>query len=398
MNRFAIKNGLLQSDLDLAGFKRINDATPGGDGGGSGFSIWKDVTAAPYNADKTGVADCSAAINGAILDVFNLGGGTVFFPLGTYLCNGAFDSTTNSILKIPMNGYSSAPRTILLLGEVPAIWGVHVADALTTRIVTTSPGSGTWPSLLAGNDASIVSSGLSVSQFNMTHVCVRNLTFKVPDNPLMSAIRFDAVAWAQIDDCVVTSAAATQPTHPNNAGVFMPNTPNFGINRINNLTAIGFDTAIATGEHLKIMQSYFAVCNTGISFNVGGYPCVGTIICDRVVNCMKFNGPTMPVDMVLADERSATFANDIYDPSNFGSGIVKYVVTLGGSALTTPAVVTGGVNIQLINLHMNVIDTPIPIGPKARFVQIVGPPGGTKLQVQNSSAAWEDVDSWVAST
>jgi hypothetical protein len=32
-NRFAIQNGLLQSNIDFNGFQRINDATPGGGGG-----------------------------------------------------------------------------------------------------------------------------------------------------------------------------------------------------------------------------------------------------------------------------------------------------------------------------------------------------------------------------
>jgi hypothetical protein len=38
------------------------------------------------------------------------------------------------------------------------------------------------------------------------------------------------------------------------------------------------------------------------------------------------------------------------------------------------------------------------IGTKARLVPIAGPPGGVQLQVLNSSAVWENVDSWVAST
>jgi hypothetical protein len=42
------------------------------------------VTAAPYNADPSGVADDTAAIQRCIDDVSNAGGGTVFFPSGTY--------------------------------------------------------------------------------------------------------------------------------------------------------------------------------------------------------------------------------------------------------------------------------------------------------------------------
>ena len=47
-------------------------------------SVTLSVTAAPYYADPSGVNDSSAAIQHCINDVSNAGGGTVFFPTGTY--------------------------------------------------------------------------------------------------------------------------------------------------------------------------------------------------------------------------------------------------------------------------------------------------------------------------
>jgi len=43
-----------------------------------------DVTQAPYNADKTGVSDSTSAIQKAIDDAHNAGGGVVYFPEGEY--------------------------------------------------------------------------------------------------------------------------------------------------------------------------------------------------------------------------------------------------------------------------------------------------------------------------
>ncbi|MBW7457864.1 glycoside hydrolase family 55 protein, partial [Paenibacillus sepulcri] len=47
-----------------------------------------DVTAAPYNADKQGMADVSAAVKQALADAAGTGG-TVYFPAGTYRINEA---------------------------------------------------------------------------------------------------------------------------------------------------------------------------------------------------------------------------------------------------------------------------------------------------------------------
>ena len=46
------------------------------------------LTESPYNADNTGKMDCSEALQRAIDDLYNLGGGTIFLPVGEYrLCS-----------------------------------------------------------------------------------------------------------------------------------------------------------------------------------------------------------------------------------------------------------------------------------------------------------------------
>lgn len=50
-----------------------------------GSSLVIDITAAPYNADKTGKSDVSEIIRSALAAAQNAGGGTVYLPAGKYL-------------------------------------------------------------------------------------------------------------------------------------------------------------------------------------------------------------------------------------------------------------------------------------------------------------------------
>jgi len=84
----------------------------GGGGGGTDLG-WVNVKNAPYNATGDGITDDTAAIQSAINAVGAAGGGVVFFPKGVYLCNGAFDATTNSILKFPYTRFRPQAFTII---------------------------------------------------------------------------------------------------------------------------------------------------------------------------------------------------------------------------------------------------------------------------------------------
>lgn len=72
-------------------------------------AVWFNVTASPYNADSTGVLDSTSGIQAAINACEENGGGTVYFPAGTY----KLDSSVASGLAIT----SSQVR---LLGDGPS--------------------------------------------------------------------------------------------------------------------------------------------------------------------------------------------------------------------------------------------------------------------------------------
>ncbi len=87
------KDGKFIQDFSYAGYKKGEQAIP--------FITNNiiDVTQAPYNADKTGASNATAAIQAAIDYVSGLGGGVVYLPAGTYSVqpNGANTSALSVI-------------------------------------------------------------------------------------------------------------------------------------------------------------------------------------------------------------------------------------------------------------------------------------------------------------
>lgn len=58
-----------------------------------------DITKEPYNADNTGKTDVTDIINKALLDVRNMGGGTVWMPVGSYLVSDTVTIPTYCTLR-----------------------------------------------------------------------------------------------------------------------------------------------------------------------------------------------------------------------------------------------------------------------------------------------------------
>ncbi len=90
-------NGHFLHDFSYAGYHSgelpIPDVIPG---------IFVDVTAAPYDADNNGAIDVTAALQQAIDDVGDAGGGVVYLPAGTYRISRAPDA--NHVLWIGHSG------------------------------------------------------------------------------------------------------------------------------------------------------------------------------------------------------------------------------------------------------------------------------------------------------
>ncbi|QNK56161.1 S-layer homology domain-containing protein [Paenibacillus sp. PAMC21692] len=118
--------GRFLHDFSYAGYRKglepIPDVVPGD---------IVDVTEAPYNADKTGTTDATAAIQAAIDDIGEAGGGVVFLPAGTYRIKP--QGTNNQSLKLNRSGVvlrGAGPKETFLFNDEPVMRGKDIITVI----------------------------------------------------------------------------------------------------------------------------------------------------------------------------------------------------------------------------------------------------------------------------
>jgi hypothetical protein len=357
-----LSTALLEIEQNAASYKalisQLPQPPPSG-GGGVIPGVFKNVMDAPYSAKGDGTTDDTASINGAIQDVFNLGGGTVFFPrpASFYLCNGSFDSTTNSILKIPkVDALTQNPRQIQLLGE-QLMWGTYDGDGIATIIKTTrNDGGGTGPALLAGNAASLYGNSIDPRSHSQLRLVIRNLRFDLQDNSTIWGLRMDSIGMAILEDVGVLSGA-TPNTH-GAIGIHMPNYVTMSQSQCNRILSFGWDVGLAAAELLIMPWSYLSNCNVGFRLKSGGAPRI-------LVNCDTCNtgiqivaGPPTyagqsAMDCIYQHEHNTAhgaLVYDIDDGGNMGGGVIRYLLSQAsvvGYNQIAPTI-NGGANINII--------------------------------------------------
>jgi hypothetical protein len=314
-----------------------------------------NVKDSPYNAVGDGVTDDTTAIQSAITAVWNAGGGTVFFPHGTYLCNGAFDGTTNSILKIPWNVNPAVSVVVDLRGETganfPSYGGVGAGGS---TIKSTKSGTGTRPALLA-TATYINDGGLSTAQFNYTVLYIRDLTFLLYPDPSIDGLRLGESAWASLENVDVFASLATQPTH-NTTGITMPNSNNFGVSYCSRTLVQGFATGYQVGEHWMAMNVTAAQALVGLKLEGGFHLCWGSMVLQECVTHISVFG-VIPVDFdVDFEDGNAALWSDtttnILDATSQAHGVIRFQrIKQGVGFVTTPPVVNGGFNLKLYDMY-----------------------------------------------
>ena len=365
-----IYNGRLQSDMDFAGYRALNM-----DGSGDS-TVTINVKDPPYSATGDGVIDDTAAVQNALNALAAANGGVLFFPKGTYLCNGPFDGTTNSILKIPFNPSTNPLIVIEIRGENPGTWISYDSNMSSSGAIikSTKTGSGIAPCILA---AAAYHDGLSApltSLFNYVTVYIRDMTFRTYDNPSIGAIGLGMAAGASLEnvtvDTGVNQMSLTQPTH-GTFGVWMPNTNNFGLNFCNRVIVGGYSTGIKTGEHFIAPYGVVARCSVGVEFLFGYHPSQGHLNIFHTNTYLKFSAQHA-VDVVLDVERAtsgwwaATPGNDVVDSGNVATGEIRYIIVKEAVGnLPDPISVTGAAGIRFINLYTGGLVTvaQLPVTP-----------------------------------
>lgn len=121
--------------------------------------VWTDATLWPYNADLTGATDSRQAIQNAVDDVAEKGGGTVFAPGGSYRVNytdnaGATGCAGGIQLhdSVTLRGEGVATQ-LFTTGSWPTQGGIiSIGDATTTRAVRDASVRELWVKGTAGRN------------------------------------------------------------------------------------------------------------------------------------------------------------------------------------------------------------------------------------------------------
>jgi hypothetical protein len=123
---------LAQTIANGTGITSVTDLRPIGTGLPPVHEIPITPFLAVYGGNSTGSVDCTAAVNAALAQVFRDGGGTLYFPTGTYLCSGQI-VLPNDLGASPTNQLSGGPKqpTIRLLGDGARLGSLNGYSQLT---------------------------------------------------------------------------------------------------------------------------------------------------------------------------------------------------------------------------------------------------------------------------
>lgn len=221
-----------------------------------GVGAWFNVKT--YGATGNGSTDDTSAVQAAIDAAASAGGGVVYFPRGIYVIGGALQDTgrSNSQILLPRIDYFDTEQvTIELRGEFapPPIMSVvgatTIPDGHSVIKGTLNTASGTAPSLI-GAWGPVGTLG----NFTNVHLVVRDLTFRMPSNPTLTACNFQTVASVDIDRVVVDCGGyyvqgLTEPTSSSSYAMRLPANNNGANTRLGTVDVIGFYNGYLFAEH-----------------------------------------------------------------------------------------------------------------------------------------------------
>jgi len=323
-----------------------------GGGGSSGPTIY-DVT--DYGATGDGTTDDTVAIQAAIDAAAagsSGGGGVVYFPAGTYVVNGALQDTSrsNSQLVLPiLHTGTDEQMTIVLRGEFapPAIPAISAAIPSPTAhsIIKGTLNSGTG-SLLGGWGPS-GSSG----DFTNVFLQVENLTFRMPVNPVLTALDFTHLVGIDLDNVCVDSdeynmADMTEPTTSTSYGIRCPMLNNGAYTRLGVVNVVGIYKAYEFSEHTVGQQVNAWGCKQAFVFNTAVHASyfdrLMAVHCERVIVAVA----THYVDIAQLNIEHAGSGwwvtdYDIDDASNYLKGKLRWHAVLASFGVHDTFTVNG---------------------------------------------------------
>ncbi len=324
--------------------------------GGSGD--WFNVKS--YGAAGNGSTDDTTAVQAALDAAASAGGGVVYFPRGVYVIDGALQDTSrsNSQLLLPRIDYVDTEQiTIELRGEfspppiMSVIGATTIPDGHSIIKGTLNTASGTAPSLIGAWGPSG-----TYSNFTNCHVVVRDLTFRMPSNPQLTACNLQYVASVDVDRVIVDCGGyyvqgLTEPTTAASVAIRLPAILNGANTRLGTVDVIGFYTGYLFGEHTLGENVKAWGCKIAATFVAGDHASYFTRF--MAVHCEKVLTATGEhyVDFGQLNIEHATTGwwitdYDIDDTSNYLNGDCAWHVVLAGTGSDDTFTVNGAVNMR----------------------------------------------------
>lgn len=335
--------------------------------GGSGLD-WFDVT--DYGATGDGVTDDTAEIQAAIDAAEAAGGGVVYFPAGQYVVGGTLQDTSrsNAQLLLPRRHCADDEQiTIVLAGPHPP---PPVMSVIGTTPVPTEHAiiKGT---LNAGTGALLGAWGPvgSFLDLSLVHVVIRDLTFRMPSNPVLSALNLSHVVSVDIDNVVVDVGSywvqgLTEPTTSASYGIRVPKNGNGAFTRLGAVNVIGFYKGYQFAEHTTGQQVAAWGCKIAAEFIAADHASridrFMAVHCERVLTATGLH--YVDIDQLNIEHAASGWwvtDYDLDDSSNYLRGRLRWHVVLAGSGISSVFTVNGAAGIEYTRVGFPFAPLPV---------------------------------------
>lgn len=318
---------------------------------------WFYVT--EYGATGDGVTDDTAAIQDAIDACEAAGGGTVYFPEGVYVVNGALQDTgrSNAQLLLPRVAVDAVtePLSIRLLGPFRPVSQPSVVGA---GAVLPDRGAIIQGTLATGGGSLMGAWGPSGSSedFSFVRVEIQNLTLRMPANPTKSCLDLSHVTACDLDGLQIDAGNYHVPsiaaqTTATSYGLRLPKNNNGASTELGRVDVIGFYNGVECGEHCAAAHLNIWAATIGITFPFGNHSSVFQRLGVYHFKTGLFWSGVHSVEIgELNFEHAAsgtwTVTTDISDASNQARGFVYWHTVLAFTGPVDTLVVSGAARLR----------------------------------------------------